>query len=301
MRTILLCLCLLLPPGARACTVEALAQVPLATGANVLTVPVEVNATLATFILDTGAERSVVSGEAVRRLGLARDPWVGTTMGGIGGIDRRPNANPRSLTLGGIKLQRQTLTRDTSLTVAALPLDRVGDRQIDGLLGRDYLASFDLDLDLPNARLTLYAVRDCAGRFLPWSGSYAGTPFDSPASRAVILPVLLDGTLLRGLLDTGASTSLLAAPGIYRMGLDAARLAADPQATISGVGPRSVTARRHTFRALAAAGRTLARPELLVQPVRLSPITDMLLGADWLAGQRTWVSFATRQVFVARP
>jgi hypothetical protein len=29
------------------------------------------------------------------------------------------------------------------------------------------------------------------------------------------------------------------------------------------------------------------------------PIVDLLLGADWLAQRRVWLSFATRQVFVA--
>jgi hypothetical protein len=27
----------------------------------------------------------------------------------------------------------------------------------------------------------------------------------------------------------------------------------------------------------------------------------MLLGADWLAGKRVWISYATRQVFAAEP
>src|SRR5271155_1667616 len=109
---------LLLPPaapGARAAAHQAIAALQFSAG--VITVPVEVNGITAPFILDTGAQRSVVSEAAVRRLGLARDQWVGTTMRGIGGIDRRPNAAPRSLSLGGVPLVRRTVTHDTSLTV----------------------------------------------------------------------------------------------------------------------------------------------------------------------------------------
>jgi hypothetical protein len=36
-----------------------------------------------------------------------------------------------------------------------------------------------------------------------------------------------------------------------------------------------------------------------VAPIRLTPIVDMLLGADWLAARRVWISYATRQLFVA--
>ena len=124
----------------------------------------------ATFILDTGAQRSVVTQEAVQRLGLSRDEWVGTTMSGIGGIDRRPNAEPRSLSLGGVPLVRRTLNHDTSMTVGILPAPCRQSR-IDGLLGRDFLSLFDLDLDVPGRRLTLYQVNDCTGRFLPWAGT----------------------------------------------------------------------------------------------------------------------------------
>jgi hypothetical protein len=35
--------------------------------------------------------------------------------------------------------------------------------------------------------------------------------------------------------------------------------------------------------------------------VRVVPIVDMLLGADWLQMRRVWLSFATKQVFVAGP
>jgi len=40
-------------------------------------------------------------------------------------------------------------------------------------------------------------------------------------------------------------------------------------------------------------------PVLWVAPIRFTPISDMLLGADWLAGKVVWISYASRQVFVA--
>ena len=89
---------LVLSPGLvrAACVVDDKANVALTvSGMRAITVPVEVNDIEATFILDTGAQRSVVTQEAVQRLGLVRDKWVGTTMAGVGGIERRPNADPR--------------------------------------------------------------------------------------------------------------------------------------------------------------------------------------------------------------
>src|SRR5690242_2112685 len=97
-----------------ACTVQERTSVALTIARGVLLVPVEVNGVEASVVLNTGAARSVVTEAAVQRLGLARDPWVGTTMSGIGGINRRANADTRSFSLGGIPLVRRTLNRDTS-------------------------------------------------------------------------------------------------------------------------------------------------------------------------------------------
>jgi hypothetical protein len=291
---------LLTPAGAHAaCVVAPRATIPLDVTGGAITVPVVVNGITATFILDTGAQRSVVTEEAVRRLGVARDEWVGTTMRGVGGIESRPNADPRSLTLGGIPLVRQTLSHDTSLTVGVLPRPRVGSLLIDGLLGRDFISVFDLDLDVPDRRLTLYQVHDCAGRFLPWAGGYGAVPVTLPAEDALVTPVTLDGTKLRALLDTGASSSLVAAPGLFRLGLQPASLAGDPVDQVAGLGFHLVTMHRHVFRSLQVAGQTIGSPVIWVAPVHLTPIVDMLLGADWLAGRRIWISFATRQMFIA--
>jgi hypothetical protein len=292
----------LLPATASAaCAVTAKATIPLDLSNGAITLPVELNGAAATFILDTGAQRSIVTAAAAQRLALARDPWVGTTMSGIGGSDTRPNANPTSFTLGGIPLARHTLSHDTSLTVAVIPRTHVGTHEIDGLLGRDFLSVFDLDLDLPGRGLTLYQVRNCAGRFLPWSGGYVAIPVTVPAQQAMILPVTLDHTPLRALLDTGSGASLLANPGIIRLGLQPASLAADPADMITGVGPRPVPMRLHRFIALHVGAETLDAPPIWVAPIRLPLFADMLLGVDFLANRRIWLSYATRQIFQAVP
>ena len=297
---ILLLISLMLPVAASAaCVVDKKAAIPLQIIGTTIILPVEVNGITAAFILDTGAQRSVVSPAAVQRLGLARDQWVGTTMQGIGGIDREPNADPHSLSLGGIPLVRRTLNHDTSLTVTILPPGHASNQVIDGMLGRDFLSLFDLDLDMPNHLLTLYQVHGCTGRFLPWTGDYTAIPITVPTESAIILPVNLDGRPLRAMLDTGASASFLAAPGMYRMGLTSAGLATDPADRISGIGPRLLTVHRHRFRSLRVGNQITDNPELWVEPVHPTPIVDMLLGADWLASRRVWISYATMQFFVA--
>jgi len=266
-----------------------------------LLVPLTVNGLGATFVLDTGAERSMVTPDAVQRLNLALDPWVGTTMHGVGGVAEHQNADPRSLTLGGVALQRHTITHDTSLTVGELPQSGAG-TPFDGLLGRDFLSVFDLQLDMAAHRLTLYEVARCSGRFLPWTSHYAAVPAETPMTHALIVPIMLDSRLLSALIDTGASASMVTLPGMFRLGLTQASLAGDPAAGVHGVGRQTPEMRRHRFASLQIGGVTQRDPFMCVAPVRVTPIVDALLGAVWLAmQQRVWISFATSQVFFTTP
>ncbi len=285
------------PTAHAACEVRERAAVPFSLAGGQLLVPLTVNGINATFVLDTGAERSMVTPAAVQRLDLALDQWVGTTMRGVGGVAEHQNANPRSLTFGGVALQRHTITHDTSFTVGALP-PMGGAAQVDGLLGRDFLSVFDLQFDMPAQRLTLYDVRACSGRFLPWTAPYASIPVTTPMTHALILPIILDTHRLTAMLDTGASASIITLPGMIRLGLTPATLANDPGTVARGAGRQTPQdMHRHRFASLQIGDVTQRDPVLWVAQVRVAPIVDALLGADWLAMQsRVWISFATSQV-----
>jgi hypothetical protein len=281
-----------------ACTVQQRAAIDLDVIGTTILVPVVVNDIPGTFVLDTGAWRTVVTPDAVTRFGLALDEWTATTLRGIGGIERRRDADPRSVTLGGIALHRKSLAREATLRVATLTRTSVVGRKIDGLLGREFLSVFDLMLDIAHRSLTLYDVQGCSGRFPPWSGDFAAVPVENPAESALVVPVRLDGVPLRALLDTGANGTLVAAPGMARLALGLERLREDPAQVVTGMGPHTVTMWRHRFQSFQVGTTPLSAPTFAVAPIQLNPICDMLLGADWLAGHVVWISYATNQLFV---
>lgn len=277
------------------CSVTERVSVPVEPSAGLLMVTLSLDGQPARFILDTGAERSLVTPDAVARLGLRLDEWVDSTVVGVGGYRRHRNADPRSIALGGLALHRRTLTRDTSLTVGILP----GGGAADGLLGRDLLTLYDVVIDPGARRLTLYDVRGCAGRFLPWRGAYAAAPATVPMGQALVFESRVDGQGLRTLLDTGAGASLVTAPGMMRLGLTAAGLAGDPQGATHGIGPFPVRMYRHRFASLSVGGEAVRDPSLWVAEIRVLPVVDLILGTDWLGSRRVWLSYATAQVFVA--
>ena len=302
--SLLALLAILFAPAAAACRVEQQSAVPVDVVDGHILVIVQVNDIAATFIVDTGAERTLMDEDAVRSLNLERDQWVATRIHGVGGGQERLNALPRSLRLGSTPLRRRTLAGDTSVTVGRLPVTEIAGRRVAGLLGRDFLSPFDLDIDLPARRMTLYRVLGCGGSFLPWTIPYTAIPANTPMEAALIVPmlvvpVLVDGRALRAMIDTGASSSLITASGMYRLGLTAESLARDPGASANGVGPAPVPMYRHRFAELRVGPEITHDPTLWVASVHVSPIVDMLLGADWLASRHVWLSFATRQMFIA--
>jgi Aspartyl protease len=183
--------------------------------------------------------------------------------------------------------------------VGPLPVNAVDGRPITGLLGRDFLSPFDLDLDLSNGRLTLYDVQGCSAGFLPWTTPYAAIPAIPSMDSALVVQVVVDGRPLRALIDTGASGSLITASGMFRLGITPELLAGDPAGNGAGVGPAPVVMHRHHFAEMRVGPDATRDPTLWVAPVHMVPIVDMLLGADWLRSRRVWLSFATKQMFVA--
>ena len=295
---VLLLLMALIAGAHAACTVEERGAVSFAPAANRILVPLTINGINVNVVLDTGAERSLVTPEAVRRLGLVSDEWVATTMRGVGGIVEHPNADPHSLALGDVPLHRHTVTHDISLLVAEMPGSLPPGLVVDGLLGRDLLSSFDLEFDIRAHRLTLYDVHECSGQFVPWTGGFATLPAAMPMTKAMIVPVTVDGQRLRALLDTGATSLLILAPGMVRLGLTPEAVAHDPGGVTRGIGPTAPEIHRHSFSSWQVGPELERNPTFWVSRARVVPIVDALLGADWLLAQRrVWISFATGQVF----
>jgi hypothetical protein len=294
---LLLATCLARPVAA--CEAVPRTTVPLdVVGARALVV-VTVNGKPGTFLLDTGAMRSQVTPEAVGRLGLVRDRWVGSVVRGIGGIEHRSVADPASLTLGGIRLRHRNTIQDQTLAVAPLGAPEAGGRTIDGLLGRDFLSAFDVVVDMTAGRMTLWAVNGCTGRFLPWHVPYDAVAALPAYGDALVLPVQANGEPLRALPDTGTSETVIVAPGMARLGLTGEPHAHASRATGSG-GFRTRAVWPLRLSSLRIGNETIGDKEVLGSEFRAVPIVDMVLGADWFAAHRVWLSYATGQVFVAK-
>jgi predicted aspartyl protease len=241
-------------------------------------VPVTLDGRAARLVLDTGAERTLLTDAACVRLGLRRDRWVATTLRGAGGLlERRANVDVASARAGPVALFQ--LLPEDGLTLPVTSTDLAG---ADGLLGGDVLRHFVVELDAQRGLLGLHALETEAP-------AARALPLRSLRGDLLLAPVWLDGHALVALLDTGAATSLINMRGLYRLGVSPAQAQHDPRVVIHGLGG-AAPAQLHQFGLLRIGQMEVAKPLMLTELVP-EPAYDMVLGLDVLEMRRFRLSY----------
>lgn len=274
---------------ASACTLERKADLPLRNVRNFMLAPVSLNGRLALFVVDTGAEASTLTPQAADALNLPRDSAHGSVLLGISGPIHTQNVHVEEFSVGSVVRTNQ------SIGLGAMPTFPGLLPPVAGLLGTDVLANYDVELDLPNGRMSLYASHGCAG-FTPWPDAIA-VPFQRTRSGLAFVDAIVDGISVRALLDTGARTTLLARETAASLGITEAALAHDPMRIGIGIGMGGINFRQHHFAELGLPGAVERDVPANVAELRL-PGVAMLLGADYLGPRHVWISYSTNRLFL---
>jgi predicted aspartyl protease len=277
-----------------ACALIRLAEVPIEAREHMLFTQATISGTPVTLLVDTGAERTLLTEAAVGRLHLPRDFQHATRTFGIGSPTATWDARlPDGIVLGGTHFPVD------SVTVGQFGIDHVAGGSADGLLGADILLAFDLDLDLPAQRITFYRARpECPDPVPPWKEPFLDIVGVTARRDRLLVPFELDGARGQAVLDTGAQVSSISQRMAERMGLADDHMADDRTVMAHGAAPDQVAVRIHRFRVFRVGPTEMQEPVLPVVPMS-SGMGDALLGADFLQGRRVWLSFSTHRVFVA--
>ena len=279
-------------PAAIDCKLSMVAQMPLQVEDRLLVVPAGIDGKWVHLVVDSGAERTTISEAAAERLGLPKDArYINHSMG-IGGATTTTDATIDRLVLGGVHFPVNRVA------VGNFNLRNQPGLAADGLLGADILLAFDLDIDVPGGKLTLYRSRVCPNAQPPWHEP----PIEITGVRArkdrLLLPIDLDYAAGMAILDTGAQANVLGVAMARRMGLTDQAMAGDPPVRNTGTGGVSIS-RLHRFGLLRIGPVAEESPEIVVLPSDFG-VGDALIGEEFLQGRRVWISFRNRQVFVSR-
>ncbi len=275
------------------CRPRHLIDLPINMGPELPLVFVSAGGRGATLILDTGAERTILSLPAVKRLGLQPYHAYQRTMRGIGGTIASDTVDV-SLTASGVPLPNH------GILVGSLSLPALGEVEPpDGLLGADILSNFELDLDLPNGLLHLYEKPSCEMDSPEWGQPYATIEANRSLHDHLFFPVILDGTRLAAIIDSGTHDSLIDERAAKKAGLNDNNLKKDPTNMLRGLDAGTVPSRIHYFASLGVGDEILIRQRLGVTALGLND-ADVILGVEYLRKHRVWFSYAAHQIFVSR-
>lgn len=289
---LLVLLCCGCTPRGAACTAAFAGWLPTVDALGFLAVQVELDGQPATMLLDTGAQGSLIVPAAAARLHLATDPARRTNIVGVGGT----SVLVRNVVVPQIRLGRRATGR-LSLPVRALPGSlQTLEPPVAGLLGRDVLGGFDLDIDRPHRRVGLYVRHGCAGIGPEWEEAHDGLPLRRTAAGFLVVPVRIDGVALAAMIDTGARFSVLSQAAAAKLGV---AVAGDAEVRSLGVDAVALAGHRHRFAEMRVGGATMRDRELIVSALR-PPAGDMLLGDDVLRDHRLWLAWPAGEAWIAR-
>jgi predicted aspartyl protease len=231
------------------------------------------------LILDTGAERTVLAVSAAERVG-AKPPQIQfrRSLTGVAGSLPGSEVEFDNFSVGGVAIPWQR----AMIAEVAMPLSSV-----DGVLGTDVLSRFDIDLDLPNRRMSLYEKGACTP---DWAGPSAEIKIGrSVYNTHLFFPVQLDGRRITATIDTGAQRTTLSTATAHAMGITDAMLARNPPVQTRGFGGGHLASRVHQFDSLTVGSIRLSKPQIVVTN----------LGMDFLQSRRLFLSYAGFRMFLA--
>jgi predicted aspartyl protease len=249
-------------PADQACALKQVASLPMHYVNREILVDVETNDTPSSFMVDTGADYSLIGRALAARLNLGIRTTGGATYG-VAGAAQTYVATVPALRLGKMIARNQPFFVDSNLGDGR-------DNRPAGIFGADFLGMYDFEVDLIGEKFNLYLHDHCPDQVVYWDNEYFKLPFSRGEGRTprIDISVSVDGHPLRGMLDTGAyRTAIRLASARSKLNYSEAT-AGDPTVTISGVGSTAeIVGHTHRFTSLEFGPITLRNPSIDVLPM----------------------------------
>lgn len=216
--------------------------------------PVKLNGTEETFLLDTGGVATQVSAQTAADLKL---PVVEMDMKML---DLYGHASTR-----GVRVENFTLGRlqDHGTYMPIWPSPDLGVSEgFSGLLAADYMGRYDIEFDFTGGKMNYFLGDHCDGKVVYWpAAAVAVVPMTFREDHHLRIPVVLNDHTFNAIIDTGAPTSTIMASEAKRVfGLDGPA-PGDP--VHPGDGPQPF---EHTFDSMSFEGVAIGHPHLIVIP-----------------------------------
>ena len=254
-------------------------------------------------LVDTGAWRSMLLRGAADRLSITRYEALGYRVYGIGG-----ETHAEYVTLDEFRLGQATRRNWKVLAVGEHKW-----RDVDFLLGYDFLEQIDVEFDLANNVVRLHQPQDCGD--LPLAYWARGTldvvklEVDN-VKPAIRVPVKLNGKSLIAELDSGAPRSVVSRLVAAQLGVTPDTPGTRAAGKISGLGAGEPDNLVGAFESFIIGGEIIRNADIAFADLQADlgaetgtrfatrrELADMLLGVDFLRAHRVYVAHSQGKLY----
>lgn len=277
--------------AAGGCTLEKLTELPVTMAGLRALVPVTLNGSRWSMVLDSGAFYSMLTSETAVRLGLRLDPApFGLVVGGVGGTAQVQVATVAQFAFANIPLKNVQF-----IVGGGTPGGGAA-----GVLGQNLLRITDVEYDLANGVIRLMQPIHCGRASLAyWAATLPVSAVDieptSAGSPWAVTTARLNGRSIRVMFDSGASMSLLMRHAAERAGITPHSPGVVPAGAMMGVGRGLVQTWRAPVDDLQIGNEEIRHTHMLVGD--LSGDFDLLLGVDFFLSHRIYVANSQHRVY----
>jgi predicted aspartyl protease len=240
---------------------------------DVMVVPVTINGVAKGMIFDTGAAESQISRITAQELELpvrerrseARD---------INGHASSDAAMVGQLAFGNM--------RRAGIALRIWPDPNFGKDAplVAGVMSRDLLSGYDLDVDFGTGVLKLFSREHCFGAIDYWHPAAMAAMQVTIRDRHIHIPVMLDGHAFDAVIDTGSQHSTISLPVAQRVfGLSLNSPGVTPLGAVNN--DPALTGFVRTFDTLSFSGVTVHAPDMMILPDRMSAGDRIRRPRDW--------------------
>lgn len=273
------------------CHLASYGTLPVEMVGSRATTMVKINGNNARFILDTGAFFNFMSKANAAALGLKLESApFGYRISGVG---------------GEASIQQAHVKKFGFLDTTFDNVDFIvgGTDAGEGLLGANLLDLWDLELDLAHGKVTLFKAEHCDKVALAYwvkDGKYNEAEIEPSANqhdRRTFFTVVINGTKLRAVLDSGANATVLSRLAAERAGIHLNAPGVKEGSSSTGVGSKPVKTWTVNVDSFAIGTELIQHTQMQVIDSRMGDNTDMLLGVDFILAHRIFIANGKKKAY----
>jgi tetratricopeptide (TPR) repeat protein/predicted aspartyl protease len=276
------------------CKLGKMAELPVTMNSSKPIVTAKINGEDAHFVADSGAFYSMITEAAAAqyKLKLGAAPF-GLFVTGIGGHFNPTLATVKDFNFAGLPLHNvQFLVGGSS----------VGTAESVGLLGQNFFRVGDVEYDLGNGTIRLMRAEGCSHALLAYwatpSQPYSVMEIDAATARSphTTGTASINGSKIRIMFDTGASTSILSLRAAERAGIKPGSEGVVEAGYYRGIGQNTVKTYIGRFASFKIGDEEIKNARLRFGDINIDT-ADMLVGADFFLSHRIYVASSQRKLF----